>query len=932
LDFSIEIFFMRPTKTSAIKAFLMAYAPPDLAGLYDHDMECQVTVAKDNGDRIEGDFKGKHWQGYSDGLQTWKPIRIPLNAMSEPTYEDVPMAFDLSDHAEGIGMTGWDWKNKLSRWVAFDFDAISGHSDKHQKKLSDVELQKIRDLVSCIPWVTIRKSTGGRGLHVYVFVEPTTTNNHTEHAALARAILSQLSGMAGFEFQMKVDTCGGNMWVWHRKLKNAPEGLLLLKPGVELAKAPANWKDYISVVTGRRQRNLPWFIETQSQSNEGIDELFEELTGQRLRTVLDSEHKKIMDWLRDNYPNAVWWDAEHHMLVTHTKLLKECHEALNLRGKFETNAIGTEKGYDHNCFAFPITRGGWSIRRYSLGTEEHAFWEQDGRGWTCCFFNREPDLGSASRIYEGIEKPNGGGYHFASVEMAQKAALLLGANLNLPNYVLGKKATLKMDKTGRLAVTVDRDPDTAPIPGWICEKSKFTRLFPIKNAGPAEPEVMRLDEEVRHMITDTGEDCGWVIRSEKIWHEEPYQNVKAYLGSLGYKPNEVTNIMGGSIAQCWRIVNKPFEQEYPANREWNRRAAQFMYKPTINRDNLKYPTWLSILKHCGAGLDDAVKNNAWCKTSGILSGADYLKCWMAALFQRPKEPLPYLFFYSEEQNTGKSTVHEALSLLVTSGVVRADQALTSQSNFNGELENAVLCVVEETDLRKNVTAYNRIKDWVTSIHLPIHVKGRTPYQVPNTTHWIQCANTHLYCPVFSGDTRITMISVPELTDMIPRVQLRELLKAEAPDFMAEILNLEIPPSGDRLSLPALMTEDKASAAEANQSMLQMFIQEKCFFAPGHIVKFSAFCDLYYEWVDPNYKNEWSKIRIGRELPTKFPKGRLARDNGQFYIGNISFAEIPQAQYGNKYIITNGFLMEAPVVTSTEQSPSQPASDSQQRTV
>ena len=901
---------MKTMKTEAIKAFLTAYAPSDLAILYNYDMECQVTVAKDNGERIEGDFKGKHWQGYTDSIQTWKPIRIPINAMSAATFQDSIMTYDLAAHAEGIGMTGWDWNNKISRWVAFDFDAISGHSEKHQKKLSQEELEKIRTLVADVPWVTVRKSTGGKGLHIYVFMEPTTTNNHTEHSALARAIISQLSGIANFEFNLKVDTCGGNMWVWHRKLKDAPEGLKLLKSGKELAKAPTNWRDYINVVSGRRARNLPWFIDEQKEHKEDIEDLFEEMTSQRIRTPLDNEHKKVMEWLREHYPNAVWWDAEHHMLVTHTKLLQECHEALNLRGKFETNALGTEKGYDHNCYAFPIPKGAWSIRRYTLGVEEHPSWEQDGSGWTRTFYNRGLDVGTACRIYEGIEKPNAGGYHFAFAEQAMKSALLLGANLNLPNFILGKKTVMKLDKSGKLCVVIERDPDTPTMPGWICEKTKFTRVFPIKNPGLEEPEVMKLDEQIRHLITETGEDCGWVVKSDNLWHEEPFQNVKVFLGSLGYSGKDVANIMGSSIGQCWRLVNKPFEQEYPANREWNRNAAQLTFRPTLDRENLKYPTWLSILTHCGNGLNDAVKNDAWCKSNGILTGADYLKCWIASVFQKPKEPLPYLFFYGE-QNNGKSTFHEAIKLLMTSGWARADQALTSQSNFNGELENAVICVVEETDLRKNITAYNRLKDWVTSIMLPIHVKGRTPYLIPNTTHWIQTNNSSLACPVFPGDTRITMcyVSLFESGKMIPKFQLHELLKTEAPDFLAEILSLEIPASNDRLAIPVLMTEDKQTAAYANQSFLELFLAEKCFYAPGFEIKFSDLVEKFHEYLEPQYVAEWSKVRVGRELPQKFVKGRSTTHNSQYYVGNISFTEIPQDKFGIPYTLSNGFLTQ-----------------------
>jgi hypothetical protein len=896
----------QPTKTEAIKAFLTAFAPADLASLYNYNMELQIIVGKDGGERIQGDFKGRAWLAYTDGIQTWKPIRIPVNANTDPHFEDSAMTYDLTEHAEGIGMTGWDWCNKVSRWVAFDFDAITGHSEKHQKKLTDVELQTIRDRVQNIPWVTLRKSTGGRGLHLYVFLDPITTNNRNEHAAVARAVLSQLSGIAGFDFAGKVDICGGNMWCWHRKMKGT-DGLQLLKSASEIARVPHNWRDYTRVVSGNRQKNLPRFIEDQKNVKPDIEDIFDQLTGQRIRVTPDVDHIRVMNWLTESYPNSVWWDAEHHMLVTHTAILKECHEALELRGPYATNAAGTEKGYDINCFMFPIHKGSWAVRRYSLGVKEHDFWEQDGAGWTRCFYNREADLDSAARIYEGLEIP-AGGYQFASAEQAQKAALLLGADLALPTHVMGKKTTLKMHKSGRLTVEVDKESDTVPVAGWIASRNKFTKMFNIKSGGPAEPEIMKLDEEIRCLTSSSGTDEGWVLRSDGVWHEQPFQNIKVYLQGKGYKPTDVANIMSSSISQCWTLVNYPFREEYPRNRQWNRNAAQLRFKPKVDRENLHFPTWLKILDHCGRGLDEAIQANGWAKANGIITGSDYLKCWAASLFQEPLQPLPYLFFYGE-QNAGKSIFHEALNLLMTRGYQRADTALTSSGNFNGELENAVLCVVEETDLRKNVQAYNRIKDWVTSIQIPIHKKGLTPYSSPNTTHWVQCSNTHLACPVFAGDTRITMINVGEieLENLIPKKMIIPLLEAEAADFLTDILNIELPISNDRLNIPAIVTEDKKAAEAANVSILEMFLAEKCHHSPGYMISVSEFHDAFMQWIDPTIAQQWGKIRTGREMPPKFPKGRMPKTS-QFHFGNISWEVIPPEKFKPRLVHKEGFLV------------------------
>jgi hypothetical protein len=192
---------MKISRVDSIKNFLLASTHKDLAELYTPDMECQVTVGQDGGHSVDGDYKGRQWQAWSDGVQTWKPFRIPHNAATVPEYDlTTAMSYDLEAHAEGIGMTGWDWKSKLSRWVAFDFDAISGH-EKHAKALSNDELQRIQDKVLAIPWVTIRRSTGGKGLHLYVFLDPIETANHTEHAALGRSILGRLGAITGYVFE-----------------------------------------------------------------------------------------------------------------------------------------------------------------------------------------------------------------------------------------------------------------------------------------------------------------------------------------------------------------------------------------------------------------------------------------------------------------------------------------------------------------------------------------------------------------------------------------------------------------------------------------------------------------------------------------------------------------------------------------------------------
>jgi len=898
-------------KTDSIKMYLTNVAEGDLANLYSSAMEVQVNVAQGSGEREIGEFKGKKFQSFTDGKSHWKAFRIPYNANSEPEYTDSDIHFDLAEHAEAIGMTGWNWQERKSLWVAFDFDAIVGHAERHSKKLSNDDLESVRQAACKIPWVTVRKSSSGSGLHLYVHLKGIATANHTEHAALGRSILNLLAATTGFDFKSKVDNCGGNMWVWHRKCKGT-DGFKLIKQGVILESVPANWRDHLTVVTGKRAKNRPQVIQESEMS------LFEEMSGQRENIPLDSDHKRLIDYLTEHFASAWWWDSDYHMLITHTAILKKAHTALALRGTFETLASGSELGTDHNCFLFPLRNGAWGVRRYTTGVTEHESWSNDSAGWTRCFLNKDPDLAEACRANSGIENDKGA-FVFTNGLKAAKAARLLGIEINLPDGLLSREMTLRPHKDGRLIVTVARESADKGdgMTGWLAEGGKpWSRIFQPKLDLKAEPELINRDETIRHLVAASSEDAGWVIKAEGTWRNEPLVHVKAGLRALKkYSANEIDTIIGSLIWRAWKLVNKPFQPEYPGSREWNQKAARLRFTPTQELDKLHYPTWLKILTHCGHGIDHSVSLNPWCRANGIKTGGDYLKCWVASLFQFPMDPLPYLFFYSPEQNTGKSSFHEAMSLLLTKGYQRAENAL--EQNFNGELEGTIIAVLEEVNLQATrgggQHAYNKIKDWVTSPYINIRHMYQAPFHAPNTTHWIHCANHASYCPIFPGDTRIVPINVPPLAleELISKKRLILNLEKEAPDFLAEILNLELPESNDRLNVPALESTEKSVLEQSNRSPLEEFISDRAVLAHGYKIKFSDFYDQFASWCEQNrIVGVPSKIALGRDLPRAMPKGRWHKD-AQHYIGNIKWlldeAELTKDMEGKKFVLVGEYL-------------------------
>jgi len=596
------------------------------------------------------------------------------------------------------------------------------------------------------------------------------------------------------------------------------------------------------------------------------------------------------------------------MLVTHTYYLQQAHEELSLRGFFKTDSKG-DNLHEQNCFAFPLRRGAWAIRRYTPGVQEHSSWSQDGAGWTRCYLNREPDLGTACRAFGGIEDPSGG-FEFMDAESAIGAAQLLGVHINLDTMLRSRRAKLKAHKDGRLVAEVKHEKEDRgdKMSGWLVKKTNWIRLFNTQLSSPEEPDTVNHDDLIRKLVVQgtTREDAGWMIRADGAWAREPKEHIKLALESLGYSIKDVKQTMGSCVFKSWKIVNKPFQPEYPGDREWNRNAAQLKHLPTQDTENLTYPTWLKILEHCGSGLDDAVKMDPWCRANGILTGADYLKIWIASLFQHPYEPLPYLFFWGPE-DSGKSSFHLCLQLLLTRGYVRGDQALTNQQGFNGELDGALICVVEETDLKKNKIANRRIKDWVLTPDFQVIYKGKTPFMSTNTMHWIQCDNDFQACPVFPGDTRITVCYVKELDplEMVPRKRMIPLLEKEAPDFLAEILSIEIPETNSRLHVPIVSTHEKEAIQKLNQDSLEVFIDEMCIPASGQMIKVSDFFTKFFNWLDPSEQEQWSKIKMNRALPPQYPKGRRRQD-GQHYIGNIWWSNT-HYEAGKRLVLNDKYL-------------------------
>lgn len=548
-----------------------------------------------------------------------------------------------------------------------------------------------------------------------------------------------------------------------------------------------------------------------------------------------------------------------------------------------------------NCFAYCCPNGVWRVIRYFGQASEHFTWSKTAKGWPTCYFNREADIITIIKMNKGVlTNPEKQIYGFNCVKDVVNVAEQMGKPINVEPLWLhdNRRATMTVTSQNDIIVDVERtNKQEAPVDGWASDKKVHRRVIEPDQANQYRSDTPDCEEVIRSLRHSSGDNLGWALRREDgQWGYEPSENVSNILSLRGYKTKDIPGIKGMAIFHKWTLVQEPFQPEYPGNRQWNRHGARLRFEPK-EEGPFEFPSWQRVLNHLGQGLDDSVESNEWCQEHGIKTGAEYLEHWIANMIRFPYKRLPYLFFYSYKQNNGKTTLHAALRRLMSDkAVVIANQALTSQQ-FNGELLGAILCVIEEdniSEVAKN-RAYNRIKAWTTDETLSIRQMYLDAYTIRNATHWIQCANDLIACPLKEGDTRVTVIEVPELQFRIPRDTLLDAMEAEGPDFIGHLNTLVLSDS-DRLGLPPLKTVAKEQAIQLNYTDVESFIDECVFPCAGNMLSLEELYTAYLEW----HKLNMSKEPLGKHKVSAAIKasniscGRLSVTNEMRFI-NVSLS-------------------------------------------
>lgn len=810
----------------SIHAFLAAKAAKQENSLLDRvvdtskSLELQINAAQDNGELVAGARNT-----YSDGLTTWGSIRIPRNAGCDPKFDDgTPISWVLDEHAEAIGSTGWNWRERVSLWVGFDIDSKAGHSGG----LDEAALQAVIEAASRVPYIEIRRSSSGKGIHLYAFFNSIdSVQNHTIHAALAKVVLVKMGQDAGFDFSPYVDVCGGNMWVWRRN--QTPESFSLIKPHAGLISEWSGKSDPLYSLPEDWRNQIPAPKNVPEKCTAGCI------------TILSDAQKDFINTLVSK-PYSAIWHADKHCLHAHTRAIQETHAELKLRGVFKTISAG-EHPSECNCFCYPLDDDAWRVVRFSQGVKEDDTWIQDGSGWTSCVINEGINLSSAAELFNGVEIPKSGGYVFENSAEAEQAALAIGHTLVIPAEFADRRIKLDTQKDGRLVVSLERHPEDDTPANWCAEKRAwFQRILGTK----PEKQQSDIGERFRYVYEDTDQRG-----KASLWFRHFYQwdlvdsihaahVIKKHL----HDANATSDILGHAIEHPWYFDDIPFGPEEDGNK-WRLRSAQLRVQPTTRSP--VHPTWDKVLNHTFAQLDDAVGQDPWCKKYGIKTGRDYAILWIASMIRKPFDRKPYLFLAGEE-DCGKTTFHESLRYLITNnGIMDISNIISGRDMFTGAIRHTVLAYIEEKSFKNMPAAAELMRKLTGDKYVDLRAMRREQIQIKNKLHFIHVANTMEAAPFGpTKDTRITLVWVDRIKDYIPQAILRGLLQAEAPHFLRTLLEVALPPTDrSRFCLPIIETDHKRGLQDAHKSLINRFIDDNCKRGAG--IPIDEFCLRYSNW-------------------------------------------------------------------------------------
>jgi hypothetical protein len=693
------------------------------------------------------------------------------------------------------GTAFWEWPEKKQHTVGIDIDT----DDNHAAGLATSAFAGALEAAKRVPWLEVRRSSGGKGLHLFPrFSEPVDVGSRAEASALALAVLALASREANFDFKAAKDCAGSNFWIC--KVDAAPNAYEVIKPAtaaLDIGDLPPGWRE----AKEARKRKIEFAPST---------------------VELSTEHLEVEKQLQSlNY--SLIYVPEIGCYHVHTHALQTAHEKFGYRGQFTTLSDGTDPGQP-NAYMFPLPGGAFLVKRFGYA-QEHSSWFSGPNG-KYALLNVDAPFVLAAQNFSHNKTTKGYAFGRDNLVMMLTA---IGENLEIPEMFADRTLFVKKVKDD-CQITVEKQESDPRVDNWTPTGKTWQRSFAIPPESQAfqYADALRVSNVVRAITTDK-ESAQWCIKTDGEWIGTKASEIAYVLVAHGIKPS---GAMGLMREKPYHLVFEPYQEEYLPGRRWNREAPQLACRPADEAGET--PTWDAVFTHIGSGLDEDIAADETCQRLGIVSGAQYLKLWTKLLIERPQQRTPYLFLTSRQNNTGKTSLGASICHLIDPGVAEInEEALVDK--FTGELEGKVLCLIEELDLRdRRNKAYATLKRVLTSKTLTIRKMRTDAYNVPNFTHFIHTANDARFVPCETEDMRIVMVNVNPITNFIESLKFEEGIKRESPSMLRKLLDMPLPKPFGRFYLPVVQTSLK-------ESVLNEFYECEVSEAEEGVKRFAAEC-------------------------------------------------------------------------------------------
>jgi hypothetical protein len=227
------------------------------------------------------------------------------------------------------------------------------------------------------------------------------------------------------------------------------------------------------------------------------------------------------------------------------------------------------------------------------------------------------------------------------------------------------------------------------------------------------------------------------------------------------------------------------------------------------------PYWLAMLGHLFRG-----------RTGRGTQKIDLILDYLQILYLYPEHKLPIICLVSKLQNTGKSTLPQALRRLFGENVTQCSNQ-DFESEFNDDYASKLLIYIDEAFIEKRIVK-ERIKRLATEKTIKVNGKGVAKYEQAFHAKFIFCSNNEdNFLQIEDTDNRFWVERVQPLERDLPN--LLEYLSEEAPALLWHLRTRALVhgrSEGRMWFHPELYrTEAFAAAVEASKSNLQKAVED-----------------------------------------------------------------------------------------------------------